>query len=145
MLALAVAILSVGLWLGALVFQSAIVAPTLFGKVPLETASAFLRALFPRYYALGIGCSLALSASLAAAGAGLGWPAILTWQLAGALLMLMLAAASALLVPSINAARDAGSPRFDTLHHVAVGLNVVMLVLAIVITAAFGYLPVSGQ
>ena len=88
MLALAVAILSAGLWLGALVFQSAIVAPTLFGKVPLETASAFLRALFPRYYALGVGCSLALTASLAAAGAGLGWPAVLTWQLAGALLML---------------------------------------------------------
>ena len=143
MISLAVAILAVGLWLGALVFQSAFVAPTLFSQVPVETASGFLRTLFPRYYALGIGCSAVLTAALVTAGSSLGWSAVLTWQVIGAVVMLVAAAASALMVPSINAARDADSPRFDTLHHTAVGLNVLMLVLALAITAAFGFLPGS--
>ena len=49
----------VGIRLGAIVFQSAYVAPVVFTVLDEAAASRFLRSLFPRFFKLGIGCGAA--------------------------------------------------------------------------------------
>ncbi len=107
---------------GANAFLSFVLAPMVFRVLEAPAASVFLRTLFPRYYAftVAVGAALVLAAVLST-GRGLVVAVILT----------LLAAASLLLVPRINAARDAGEPaadRFRRLHGASVILNLGMLV-----------------
>lgn len=46
-------VLALALWVGSIFFFSFITTPTVFGTLPREVASAFLSALFPRYYVVG--------------------------------------------------------------------------------------------
>jgi hypothetical protein len=115
-----------GIWIGAIVFQSAIVAPTVFLDLDESAARIFLRRLFPRFFMLA---GLALVGFDARNGLPI---AALT------VVMLVLEAASLWMVPAINAARDAGAAgkaRFDRLHRLSVVFTVLILVLGIAVIA----------
>ncbi len=143
--------LGLGLWIGAVVFVSFVVAPAVFGSVPAETAGAVMGRIFPLYYGFTSACGcVALAAALVlwrAARGARAWGAIVV------LLIGMLAAttyAGAFVHPRARALRPllhepsaAASvrPEFDRLHRRAVQLNglVLLLGLAAVGTAATSF------
>jgi hypothetical protein len=118
--------LALALTWGGMTFFSAVVAPLVFTKLPIETAGAFIRQVFPWYYlAMGLTTLLAVLLMLPAVGAGVGWPAALS-----ALALIGFVIARQLLMPRINAARDAelagdagASQRFKRLHGLSVWIN----------------------
>ena len=128
-------IAAAGSWIGAIVFQTAVVAPTVFVDLDEAAARVFLRRLFPRFFKLGLICGVLMLVGLALVGfdAPNGLPiAALTAA------MLILEAASLWMVPAINTARDAGAAgkaRFDRLHRVSVLFTVVILILGIGVVA----------
>ncbi|MEO1067026.1 MAG: DUF4149 domain-containing protein [Pseudomonadota bacterium] len=107
---------------GAMIFFGAVVAPTAFTKLSEEQAGLFVRTLFPRYYlAFGI---TTLLATIPAFLVGALWSGVLL-----ALICLGFVIARQVLMPAINAAKDAGEmKRFDQLHKTSVYLNMVQLV-----------------
>jgi hypothetical protein len=110
-----------GVGSGIILCLSFVVAPLVFKTLDGPAASRFLRALFPRYYRFLAVLALAAVLLVVFSGHHGLWPA-LVW-LAAAVLSLVL-------VPAINAARDAGASgatRFKALHGLSVGLNFVML------------------
>ena len=58
-----VLILSLSVWVGSVVFFSAVVAPDAFGVLGRPAAGAFLSRIFPHYYLLGTVCGLAALAA----------------------------------------------------------------------------------
>lgn len=128
-------LLSLVLWLGAIVFFSFFVAPALFRVLGEAQAGKMVRAIFPRYYMLGIGCGIVLTAVQVLRGLLWYWggmikPAIVIFTL---LTLLNLYARQGL-TPAINAARDAGpaqKPLFDRLHHRSVLLNAFVLLIGL--------------
>lgn len=127
------------IWVGAIVFQSFFVAPVLFRQVSGADASRFLRALFPRFYWLGLGCGAAMLAGMLAAGLAGQADGGAGWLLPATVAMLLAEAVSLWLVPRINAARDAGEAgagRFRTLHALSVALTLAVLLLGIAILVA---------
>jgi uncharacterized membrane protein len=121
-------------WVGAIVFQSAIVAPAVFGDLDETQARSFLRTLFPRFFRLGIVCGAVMLTSVGLFGMLGGWSATAATLAAGAMLMTLLAVASLALVPHINGARDAGSAgatRFRRLHGASVMLTLAVLLVGI--------------
>jgi len=130
-------------WVGAILFFSFGVAPIIFRVLGAEAAAKFVRALFPRYYAWGVGATaVALPALICGPlaypelrGVNVGVQAILL--VAGLLIMLYCGNS---LTPTINAARDAGpaeAARFDRLHKRSVQLNGVALLLGLVLLVGF--------
>ncbi|HEY2388628.1 MAG TPA: DUF4149 domain-containing protein [Candidatus Binatia bacterium] len=133
--------LALVVWLGEVVFFSFVVAPSVFGALPSETAGQVVGAIFPRYYALGAGAgALALAAALglrAEAAARAPWSAVCV------MLVLMLAAtvyAGRVVHPQAQALRPglheatvdpAVKERFDRLHRRAVQLNGAVLLLGV--------------
>lgn len=122
--------------IGAMLFFAIVVAPTVFRALPAEHAGAFLRRLFPRYYAWGI----ALSA-LALLPAALAGPEPIALAVCG-LLALGFVYARQTLLPRINRARDAeldgdgeAGRRFVRLHRQSVALNALQLLAAIALLA----------
>jgi len=116
--------------LGAMVFFPIVVAPTVFSSLPAETAGRFLRALFPAYYAF------------VAASAGLCAVALMligeSWSIAGWAIALSTLGVRQVLVPQINAWRDAelegeagAKEKFDTGHKISVLINLVQILLAV--------------
>ncbi len=147
-LLLSIANICVGLCAGVIVFQSFIVAPTLFTTFEEDQAGRFLRAVFPRFFRL----NLALSATACIALASHGWvtewstPTIggagITAAMAGAMF------ACDRMIPAINAARDAGeqaAPRFERLHKGTVGLTVLVLFGALAILISVATSAPAGQ
>jgi hypothetical protein len=130
-LALPLVNVAAAIWVGAIVFQSFFVAPVLFRHVEGPVASRFLRALFPKFYWLGLGCGVAmLAGALALTSADR-----LLWVIG---LMVAAEAVSLWLVPRINAARDAGAAgaaRFRRLHALSVGLTLIVLALGLWVLA----------
>jgi uncharacterized membrane protein len=68
-------LLALAVWIGEIVFFSFIVAPAVFGTIEPTQAGRVVGAIFPRYYALGIGaavtavgCALVLGRHAAAPG-----------------------------------------------------------------------------
>ena len=118
--------------LGAMLFFPSVVAPVVFTSLPEAQAGAFLRSMFPRYYAFMIALSL-IAALLFLVGSN--QSALL------ATLVCLFVGVSTLwvrqwLLPRINAARDvqlAGDTeagrRFDRDHKLSVGINMLQLVL----------------
>ena len=53
-----IAAVAIAVWIGSIVFQSFVVAPTIFKRLPPESAGVVLRALFPRFFRLGLLCGL---------------------------------------------------------------------------------------
>jgi hypothetical protein len=122
-----------GVWIGAIVFQSAIVAPTVFVDLDESAARGFLRRLFPRFFKLGLVCGGLMLAGLALAGFDMPQGRAIA---ALTVVMLVLEAASLWMVSAINAARDAGAAgkaRFDRLHRLSVLFTVLILVLGIAV------------
>lgn len=127
---------SVGLavTLGAMVMLTVVVAPTAFTALEAGPAGRFLRALFPRYYALIVGSSTVAALGLAAS------------SVVASVVMAAVAVSTLWvrqwLVPQINAARDAvlagddtQQSRFDRGHRLSVMIHAVQLlaVLAVVV------------
>lgn len=112
-----VAGLALALAFGGMTFFSAVMAPLVFTKLPFATAGGFIRQVFPWYY-LSIGGVSAVAAVALLLGAE---------QLAALLAALVAAGfwfARQVLMPRINAARDAGEhARFNRLHRFSVVIN----------------------
>jgi uncharacterized membrane protein len=140
--------LALVVWLGEVVFFSFVVAPSVFGAVPQETAGQVIGAIFPRYYALGaVAGAAALASALVLRG---GTSATGAWSVVVVMLALMLAAtlyAGRGIQPRAQALRSrlhettvdpAVRAEFDRLHRRAVQLNggVLLLGIATVCVAA---------
>ena len=137
-LLLALIIVAGGVWIGSIVFQSAVVAPGVFTTLDEPQARVLLRTLFPRFFKLGIGCGVVVTAAatglIAANGFGTASVAVLMVGLA----TIALPALALRLVPAINAARDGGvetEARFHKLHRLSVLLTVGSLLLAAAVIA----------
>ena len=50
--------LALGLWLGSILFFSAVTAPTAFRSLDSQNAGTYIRAIFPSYYLFGIVCGV---------------------------------------------------------------------------------------
>lgn len=126
-------------WLGAIIFFSAFVAPTLFTQLPVAEAGKVVSIIFPRYYMLGYVSgmiALVIAIYFAAVHGPRGW-----WS--GAALALAIALgltfyAGAVVRPrvdSIRAVAEQQSPdparkaEFDRLHRLSVMLNGAVLIL----------------
>ena len=120
----------VSIWVGSIIFFSAIIAPTVFKVLDEKSAGLFLRAFFPKYYIFGLiigGLSLVLIFLLNIP--------VNTVLLALLIAMIALTVTSKLMIPVINAARDmgeAGVSRFKKLHTMSVMLNVLTLVVGLI-------------
>jgi hypothetical protein len=128
-------------WVGAILFQSAIVAPAVFVDLDTNSARRFLRTLFPRFYRLGVGCGLLMGIGILILVGFVGRSSSLLAVAAATAVMLILELVSLWLVPRINAARDAGenaAGRFERLHRVSVILTVIILLLGIVVLSVIG-------
>lgn len=107
---------------GVMLFFSVAVAPTIFKTLPQEWAGVYVRAFFPKYYAvLGLVClAAALLTNL---------PAI---KHAAFTCAALFAVSLFILTPRINAAKDNNQTKqFNLMHGLSVGVNLVQLVLLI--------------
>ncbi len=114
--------------------QSFTVAPTVFHRLGNPQAGRLVRALFPRFYLLGMLCGLVLLLGVGTIGISQGWLAQTKWLLSAAVFMTALQLFSLWLVPHISAARDAGIAgqiRFQRLHGLSVLLTILVLVLGV--------------
>ena len=128
----ALALVSLSVLFGSIVFFSAGTAPVIFRVLDEASAGRFLRALFPRYYLV-----LLFAALVAALGLALSRPfdaAVMAVVALGAIV------SRQGLMPRINAARDrmlAGDDGaghvFNRLHRLSVVINVLQLVAAFVV------------
>ncbi len=118
--------LALALTFGGMTFFSAVQAPLVFTRLPLETAGAFIRQVFPWYYlSMGTTTLVALLALSLGESTSLGWMAsLLSLALAGFVV------ARQVLTPRIYMARDAelagtagAAERFNRLHRLSVMLN----------------------
>lgn len=140
-LATALVTVATGTWVGVILFQSAVVAPVVFGDLDTSTARRFLRTLFPRFYQFGLACGTVMFAGLLTNAALLGWSAVLAALMSATSLMVMLQIISLRMVPRINAARDAGeseAARFARLHRLSVALTAIIFVLGLAILSFIG-------
>jgi uncharacterized membrane protein len=140
---LAVLNIAAAIWVGSIVFQSFLVAPTVFRHVDDQSAGRFLRAIFPRFYKLGMACGAAMLGAVTIAlltglapGPGM-LPVAIVIMTAAQLISLRM-------LPSINAARDAGEAgrlRFKRLHAVSVGLTLLTLALGVGVLTTLVWTP----
>ena len=124
--------LALAIWVGAIVFQSAVVASSVFTTLDADDAGAFLRRLFPRFFRAGIVCGAGMLVGIGviyAAGVRDGRLVALAMTTA---VMIALQFSAGRMVPAINAARDAGEAgrrRFGRLH----GINVLLTIAALLV------------
>ena len=129
----AVVVVSIGAWLGAMIFFAAIVAPTVFGTLEPRPASEMIRRVFPKYYLFGlISLLLALLASALTPHMG---PRI---TLPIVLMLGIIFYSRQVLMPQVNSARDrmlereeTHSPEFERLHKRSVQLNTTVMVICL--------------
>ena len=119
----------ISIWIGVIVFFSAIIAPTVFKTLDEKSAGVFLRAFFPKYYlfAIVIGfAALALIMIFNIEMSNILYIAIVS--------MTILSIISRFMIPIINNARDMGEQgkqKFNRLHALSVSLNVITLVIGL--------------
>ena len=119
----------ISIWIGVIVFFSAIIAPTVFKTLDEKSAGVFLRAFFPKYYLFAIVIGLAALASIM----------IFNIEMSNILYiaivsMTILSIISRFMIPIINNARDMGEKgkqKFNRLHAMSVSLNVITLVIGL--------------
>lgn len=117
----------ISIWVGSIIFFSAIIAPTVFKALDEKNAGIFLRAFFPKYYIFGI--ILGFIALI------LGIKAMSLILVSMVLAMILLSIISRLMIPVINAARDMGvegESRFKKLHTLSVFLNILTLIIGLI-------------
>ncbi len=144
--ALFVYLLAIACWLGAIIFFSAIVAPTVFTQLSIAEAGKVVSTLFPRYYLLGYiagAVALAIAIYFAVARGPRGW-----WSTAAVGLAIALALtiyAGAVVRPKVDAIRTVAEEQnpdparraeFDRLHHLSVVLNGAVLLLDLIALAS---------
>ena len=120
--------------LGAMLFFPSVVAPVVFTSLPEAQAGAFLRSMFPRYYAFMIALSLIAALLFLAVSDESAYQAVIVCLFVGLSTLWV----RQWLLPRINAARDAqlagdveAGRRFDRDHKLSVGINMVQLVLLV--------------
>ena len=119
----------ISIWVGVIVFFSAIIAPTVFKTLDEKSAGAFLRAFFPKYYLFAIVIGLAALALIMIFDikvSNILYIAIVS--------MTILSIISRFMIPMINNARDMGEKgkeKFNRLHMLSVSLNVITLVIGL--------------
>ena len=119
----------ISIWIGVIVFFSAIIAPTVFKTLDEKSAGVFLRAFFPKYYIFAIVIGLAALALIM----------IFNIEMSNILYiaivsMTILSIISRFMIPIINNARDMGEKgkqKFNRLHALSVSLNVITLVIGL--------------
>lgn len=107
---------------GVMLFFSVAVAPTIFKTLPQEWARVYVRAFFPKYYAvLGTTCLVAaLITNL---------PAI---KHTGFTCAALFALSLLILAPRVNAAKDNNQTKqFNLMHGLSVAINLLQLILII--------------
>ena len=119
----------ISIWIGVIVFFSAIIAPTVFKTLDEKSTGVFLRAFFPKYYLFAIVIGLAALALIM----------IFNIEMSNILYiaivsMTILSIISRFMIPMINNARDMGEKgkqKFNRLHALSVSLNVITLVIGL--------------
>ncbi len=136
-------LLALVVWIGSIIFFSFVVAPTVFRVLSPPDAGRVVRAVFPKYYLVGIVCGvIAIGAFLIMSSSHSVWASIAVAQIV--LLAVMVGIniyARQSLTPRINVARDAGDgekARFDRLHRQSVMLNGMVLLLGLVVLLLIG-------
>ena len=130
-----IALFSVALLLGGMVFFAALIAPLVFRILPADQGGRFIRTLFPRYYVWVLACSAAAVALFPLSKPDAGIMAVvagLAWWLRQSLM------------PRINALSDlakAGDAQaqkgFDRAHKLSVVANLLQMVAAAAVLAGF--------
>ena len=119
----------ISIWIGVIVFFSAIIAPTVFKTLDEKSAGVFLRAFFPKYYLFAIVIGLAALALIMIFNIEMS--SILYIAIVS---MTILSIISRFMIPIINNARDMGErgkQKFNRLHALSVSLNVITLVIGL--------------
>lgn len=107
---------------GIMLFFTVAVAPTIFTVLPQEWAAKYVRAFFPKYYAV-LGLTSAVAAAFESAP-------VIRLALAGCAAFFFIS--QWILTPAVNRARDAGrEPAFKTLHRLSVLINLLQLAIFI--------------
>ena len=120
--------------LGAMLFFPSVVAPVVFTSLPEAQAGAFLRSMFPRYYAFMIALSLIAALFFLVVSDESAYQAAIVCLFVGVSTLWV----RQWLLPRINTARDAqlagdvqAAHRFDRDHKLSVGINLLQLVLLV--------------
>ena len=120
--------------LGAMLFFPSVVAPVVFTSLPEAQAGAFLRSMFPRYYAFMIALSLIAALLFLVFSDESAYQAAIVCFFVGVSTLWV----RQWLLPRINMARDAqlagdteAGRRFDRDHKLSVGINLLQLVLLV--------------
>lgn len=108
--------------IGIMLFFTIAVAPTIFTVLPQEWAAKYVRAFFPKYYAV-LGVTSAIAAAFDSTP-------IYRLALAGCALFFFIS--QWVITPAVNRARDAGrEPAFKMLHRLSVFINLLQLLIFI--------------
>ena len=120
--------------LGAMLFFPSVVAPVVFTSLPESQAGAFLRSMFPRYYAFMIALSLIAALLFLVVSDESAYQAATVCLFVGLSTLWV----RQWLLSRINAARDAqlagdteAGRRFDRDHKLSVGINLLQLFLLV--------------
>jgi len=134
-------VVALALWIGAAVFFSAGVLPTLFLQLDAHDAGRIAALVFPVYFRAGLVCGVVASAAagLVARFGGR------RWKIVVAVLVVMTAAQAwqaLVILPEIARIRgvETETVRFQQLHRLSVRLNGVVLVGGMALLAGAGYL-----
>ena len=115
-----------GIICGLILFQSSVIAPTVFRVLDLEDAGAFLRKVFPRFFTLIMACSLLMLVLVVLSDSSDKSSFMLP------VANLVLSWVSYLVIPATNRAKDVGEEKkFKALHSLTVALTLLMLILNI--------------
>ena len=115
-----------GIISGVILFQSSIIAPTVFRVLDLEDAGAFLRKVFPRFFTLIMACSLLMLVLVVLSDSSDKSRFMLP------VANLVFSGVSYLMIPATNRAKDDGEEKkFKALHSLTVALTLLMLILNI--------------
>ena len=115
-----------GIICGIILFQSSIIAPTVFRVLDLEDAGAFLRNVYPRFFMLIMACSVLMLILVALADSSDKSRVVLP------VANLVFSGVSYLVIPATNRAKDEGEEKkFKALHSLTIALTLLMLILNI--------------
>ena len=115
-----------GIICGIILFQSSIIAPTVFRVLEHEDAGAFLRKVFPRFFTLIMACSLLMLVLVVLSDSSDKSRFMLP------VANLVFSGVSYLVIPATNRAKDDGEEKkFKALHSLTVALTLLMLILNI--------------
>ena len=111
-----------GLVVGVILFQTAVIAPTVFRGLGPDQAGPFLRKVFPKFFVVLVVMGTAGAISALASDA--------SYQLWICLVTLTLGLLAYLLIPMTNKSRDEGNEKlFKKLHNASVLMTVLILVV----------------